>query len=522
MGKQTFKAELTSSGLLMPFRKDELRFIYTGFMIMLLACFQGLDITILSIDDYILHFEEKDAETKNFMFAQGRAATLIGRALAYLFGSMLVQYTAVVTFLFFKAQLIFAAIIVFRVFKVPFITIPLALAGTLFIIHPYGIELLTFRTFSGFVSLSCCIIIAFAGWAVMSYGTVGFILGVLANTYLLATYQPLINMLLVFTILGFLYSTITRKDRENVIRNEFVIRGAGIFIALALSYLLYQYFKSITPSTDTRGSLVSSASLLTSLVTGFSVSLEAITPLTKGFLKNIVPPFSTVLTSAGLTLLFVNILIKITGNRESKGRAVNLVLVAILLPAAVLAMVGVNVLVNNYYGTRIVTGIASMVMSIFVLNEVLAFRPWIKHLSRAMLVLLCISYVITDNNIYASMKRISELDKMRANRMLYDIEKIPGFKDKPIVLYPVNSWKQYDKANVIMHGDMNVSAFFPEWSRNNLLRYVSGYDLKQGSISDTQYAKQYYESAQAQGKPLPLWPAPEGIVALPDKIIIYY
>lgn len=526
MEKQPFAAKLNIYSYLgHPLRKDEYRFLLINIVVMLLACSAGMDAGSLSIDDYALYFDEKQRGVTEFIYAQGRVGVIAGRWLLHQLGAVSTLYVSAASFALIKLQLMLGAIITLRVLRISHINIFIALAGTFFVIHPYSSEIATFRIFSGYIAFSGCILLAFIGWAIMPVSRTCFVLGALANVYLLVNYQPLINIMIVLTIMGFVYQRISAPSgRQPFFSNEFVIRAAGILLAIVLSYGVFLYCKSISTAVEARTPVSSLSGLWDSLGLGLYIAFEAIAPIgDNGFLRTISPTFTLWFTSLGVLLLIVNMGYRIhtrTTTPVTKTGQSLLVLVGMFL--SVLCLAGINIVVNNFYGIRIVTGIAAFLLVVFVLNEQLAFHAIAKAVNRVCIVLICLSYIIVNNNIYGSMKRINELDRHRANRMIYDLEKIKDFKEKVIVLYPVNAWNQYEKAELARYGDMNVSAFFPQWSSLNGLQYVSGYRLKAASGTDVNDAKAYYEKEVQRGNPPPLWPAANAIIVEPERIIVYY
>lgn len=514
------QSDLYNDISLFSFRKDEWRAIIITLILVLLACFEGLDTTTFSIDDYRFYFEEHIERTNQFILAQGRPGLMVGRWIISTLGSVSGLYVSVIGLFLIKVQLLLGAIILLRVIKVPHINTYMALAVALFVIHPFWVEILTFKIFAAHIGFSLAIIIAFMGWAVMPKSGLLFGAGVLGCTYLMVTYQPLFNVLIVTSLLSFVWSSIEGKQ---VVwkNNEGLVRLTGLMASMILAFFLFKALQPVSFEEETRATLITAETAVLSLSKAIQIGIATLSWFKLHFDPAVRPVFMGELS---VVMVFITLftLAYHTLKTNKPYKVINVFLAVFALCAAVPCFVAVNILVNDFFGIRVITGASIFLFFCAAVNEHFSVNAFFKTLNRGVIVCLCLVFVVVNNSVLASMRHLNEVDKAKANRMLYDLEKCEGYKEKRIVTYPVNAWNQYNAIQNATFGDLNVTAFYAPWSRYNIFRYLSGTDLKAPSRFDLELAKAYYEKQTAKQQNQPVWPHRSGIIELNDRIIIYY
>jgi hypothetical protein len=116
------------------------------------------------------------------------------------------------------------------------------------------------------------------------------------------------------------------------------------------------------------------------------------------------------------------------------------------------------------------------------------------------------------NQILADQQNINELDKMKANRIISRLENLPNFGNVKFLHIAGGSWS-YPTQIRTTQGDLNISAFYPDYSKVSLLTTVSGYTFETATGPKAVFGKQYCNSKQP-------WPDTESITIDDDLAVI--
>ncbi|GER13295.1 glucosyltransferase domain-containing protein [Variovorax boronicumulans] len=111
------------------------------------------------------------------------------------------------------------------------------------------------------------------------------------------------------------------------------------------------------------------------------------------------------------------------------------------------------------------------------------------------LTLLLVSFVLISNQIFADQKRVNSWDRAEANRVIARLEQEEKFSRVEYVFVSSGSWHRSSRLNTIQ-GDMNISAFSPEYSRVPLLVEVSGYAFKKSSADQNMIGEKFCEKSK--------------------------
>jgi len=127
-------------------------------------------------------------------------------------------------------------------------------------------------------------------------------------------------------------------------------------------------------------------------------------------------------------------------------------------------------------------------------------------------IIVLVGFIFLSNQILADQQRINQWDRMMANRIISRLEMHPNFSNVKYVHINGGSWGFPAKLRTIQ-GDVNVSAFFPSWSKVPLLSEVSGYRFEEAIGPKAVVGKTYCEARQP-------WPHAESITVDDDMAII--
>ncbi len=129
-----------------------------------------------------------------------------------------------------------------------------------------------------------------------------------------------------------------------------------------------------------------------------------------------------------------------------------------------------------------------------------------------LLVLLLVVFVFISNQIFADQQRINSWDRSEANRVIFRLEQQEDFSKIEYIFVSDGGWRHSSRLSTIQ-GDMNISAFSPEYARVPLLVEASGYEFKKSVGYQNLIGERYCEKS----KP---WPSQESIFIVENLAIV--
>jgi hypothetical protein len=124
---------------------------------------------------------------------------------------------------------------------------------------------------------------------------------------------------------------------------------------------------------------------------------------------------------------------------------------------------------------------------------------------------LVASYIGTSNRILSEQYRLTMRDELKANRILADLERTPGYAGTLRLAVVGGGWA-YPQSFRTLDGLMNTSAF-ASWTRESLFAEVSGRPF--GRPTDEEEARAVAECANR-----PVWPDRQGVFVAGELAVI--
>lgn len=109
--------------------------------------------------------------------------------------------------------------------------------------------------------------------------------------------------------------------------------------------------------------------------------------------------------------------------------------------------------------------------------------------------LIVLSFVGSSNSALNDQVRLNTRDAHKANRILVRLETHPGFSAAASVVVTGINWG-YPLGYTTMDHDMNISAFGATWAQIDVLRELSGYDLRQPTPAEVARAIAYCRTVE--------------------------
>lgn len=449
------------------------------------AAFRGF-----SIDDYSFSLGPSEWSAGHFL-GQGR---FFGALVSYLFVSIGVNLSDAyfaMAFVVIALQAALAVSIMRLVgYSSPLIAI---IAGGLIVLHPYNAELLTFKHILPVYALAIVfVIIAIELMKTRSKGVYVNILIITAIAAALMTYQTILNYILVAAYGCLLMSSVSTNKCAQSEFDPVYSRSNGWILILLSSFGALLFLASL--SAAKKFGLVGKLSGRESFI-GFSdVSGrfdQIITTLNLMFLKSepVFPIslkviyFSLVLGSAVLILLAIF--------RIKKG-LLNFGLCLFLLGILPFLSIGIVMPLNEWWPVpRIIAHSSLLFGLIFLIAERSATQYVVNNFKSIFIIagsLLLIGFVFINNQIFADQQTMVQWDRFKANRIVSRLEENPEFNSAKRLYVSEGKWG-YPVALRTLQGDMNLSAFFPAWSRRPLILESTGYNLGRPSDVDIETGK---------------------------------
>ena len=360
-----------------------------------------------------------------------------------------------------------------------------ALVGSAMVVHPYLSEILTFRmVLPGYCVAAALSIVALEAASSKSVGLRKHVICMLATLGMLFVYQGFLNYFAVAIIFAFLFEAFlvskhAKAPQESVRSRNYV----ALAIICALSVLIFlatlAIFKRIGFVEPTgRSKFISLHEIPERMAQVWALFHNV-------FWKNepIVPHWLKVVlafpVTVGIVVLCQRFIKMLRGGSTSHLFGIVLA-VALLIPATV----GVIVPFKDWYPVARVLPQVPVILGLLILLSAPFLKSilngWIFRVSMVIILFTVFAFVLNNNQIFADPQRLNGWDRMEANRIVSRLEQRPDFLRIQFVYVGGGSWRHSAKMSMIL-GDMNISAFSPEYSKVPLLVEVSGYNFKKAS-----------------------------------------
>lgn len=492
-----------------------IRLLISIFAIALLAkgaaAFRGF-----SVDDYPYAFGVSPGQL-DLLIPQGR---YLARAIAWAIDTLGVNlndtyFTFGILTLFLQAALVVSILRFVGLENLP----SAGLVGGMVVVHPYLAEILTFKLIlPAYCAALVFTIIALESARQVPVSRATRICSLFATFAAIVTYQASFNYIAVAIFFALLYRQFLCDkharplsggtvyiDRTSVLAVNAVV-SALVFLAILWSSRHFAFFKLTE-----RANAISAGDIPERIREIFS-SLAKIywkaEPIFPGWLKVL---FLSLLAAS----LFL-ILLQFLSNGFSNAHRGKKLLFVILISLMPLLSLGVIIPFKGWWPVPRVVAHSGMVAGlVFLLADTCMTNLQSGLIRRTIAILrvaVLVGFVLLNNQILADQQRIAQWDRLMANRIVARLESDPNFANVRFVYVDGGSWGFPSKLSTVQD-DMNISAYFTQWSKIGILTEASGYRFEQAGESDVISGRKLCSSKQP-------WPHPESVFTRGDLAII--
>ena len=424
----------------------------------------------------------------SFLLSQGRfSGVILSYFLSflgiYLFDSFVLNQ--IMTIL----SLIMAGLIICRLWSVRNTWLQIAVI-TLLGVYPYASELFTFNGLS--YNLYFCYSIAFGGLFMISKKRLNFIIGVFLIALSIGIYQTIINFLLITVLISIILYLLNNSENsfkinfKKFLKTDEFYRLGGVFLGVILYLLMNKLilvFMGITP--EARGDFIGFSDI------GIRI-MKMIYLYGEIFISDqfIFPQMTKIIVLVLLLFTVIGVVLHF-GTKFKINKLVNLSLLLLLLFASTLAIYGINIPLKVWWPVPRVLAAASLYLAgiIVVLFNCYTNKN-IRNSIGVLIVIAIYSFVGANNNIFTDQLRINQRDAFRANRLLTRLEIHENFSKVKKIAVRGGSWTYSIPTKTII-GDMNISAYGAGWSKNLVLKEVTGFDFFPLTEEDNKKIEEY-------------------------------
>ena len=384
---------------------------------------------------------------------------------------------------------------------------PLVIAGSLFVLHPFQAEILTFPEASFFPAFACALGIV-SVTLVATYHRLWW-LGSMILLAALSIYQLALNYVCVMVLFGLLSAWVEAEGKAEIFWRKdmlcpFVSSALMISIGLAL-YLLSNKLIILTMNADQdgRAQLLGFADIGTRVGQVASLSREILrTP----FLLDL--PVASLLLWAAVACGWLILLAKVVLTR-TRNMAIPLSLI-LLIPIAAMGVVLVG---STWWPVPRVLGGVVLIMAFGVYLALTLQAPTILRRWATVLAFFTIlASVSVSYRIHADQIQVNDHDRYLARVIYQRLIETDGYSEAlPAVIVNTRMRWTHPAGVKTVKGDMNISAFAVSWSIPGLFSVSTGrvLNFKNPDGQDEEMCKS-----------LPAWPSPDAIAVLPDRALV--
>lgn len=391
------------------------------------------------------------------------------------------------------------------------------MAAALMVAHPYLAEILTFRmVLPGYCLAALLTVIAME---VLQNPRVGrytrFAISVIATIAMLFIYQGFLNYLAVALVFALLHDSLSKDAAASTARTLTVGQQRAIELLLvcitsAIGFLAImtglKHFDMIE--------LTGRAKLVQ-----FNEISERVSQFRELLLKvywraePVVAQWPKLVIACMMAASFVVLLVEGIRAPGSLGRRVILLgaLVALLPLTA-----GVILLFRDWWPVPRVLVQVSLIIGLVVLLGWSLLRERFPRIPSALLtvpvLVLTVSFIFKNNQIFADQQRLNSWDAMKVNRIVNRLEQNPAFDQVKNVFVSGGKWAYPARLSTIQ-GDLNISALYPGYTKIPLFIETSGYDFKPAA------GEQKIQGEQVCKQVAP-WPSAESVTVIGSLAIV--
>lgn len=376
-----------------------------------------------------------------------------------------------------------------------------ALVGSLIVVHPYLAELLTFRmVLPGYCIAAIFSIVALEAVALPSNGYRAWIVALTATVGMLFVYQGFLNYFAVAIVFAYLFGVLQKKLelQHKSGKTDLALRAFTLTCVCTFSAFLFLLILSVSKKIGLiqptgRANFIEWREIpfrleqIRDLLLKVYWGTEAVSP---SWLKIII----AIMVSAALSALIPGFAKGLQRSRFSKKTFGVVFAVALLIPVTV----GVILPFKDWWPVPRVLPQVPLILGLLLLLAYPACRERYGKLPIRVLAAsigsVILAFIFINNQIFADQQRLNSWDKMEANRIIARFELQPNFLKIDAIYVGGGSWRHGGKLNTIQ-GDMNISAFSPDYSKVPLLVEVSGYNFKKASGNQISVGENYCATA---------------------------
>jgi hypothetical protein len=477
---------------------------------------------VFSFDDYHLFYNSIDSEKiTRFSFESGRwFSVLMLKLFSFFIGESGFKGLYLSNFLVF-IQMVFGGYIIAKQYQLNMNKWYTPVIVAVGFIHIFCSEIMTFK-FGLMVNIgfSLLYLIAFGSWYISKAFNWKFLLAIVGIILALASYQVIINVLLVITLAGFLIE-INQISREkgtlnlNYLKNsEYTYKLLAIIIGTIAYYFLNKLVLIFFDVSISNRSSFLPISKLSERISEIATVFKMVLYDGNAFL---IPHATKLLT---LTIIILALL---TGIRnilwQQKSLLWCLIFVTLFL-ATLLSTAFASLTLETWWMVpRMLTGYSFFIMMCFIIVLTSYQLKLVKILGMVFLSAASFSFISVNHNIANDQAYLNQLDRNKAQRLIVDLEKIDSFKTKKTFIYQrPNCWANEYHIKT-MYGDMNMSAFCTSWSKYELMQFVAGYPLNRTTEEENQEIISVIENKKDSS--IYNWSERRGVYSKNDVIYIF-
>jgi hypothetical protein len=390
-------------------------------------------------------------------------------------------------------------------------------AAALMVAHPYLAEILTFRmVLPGYCLGALLTIIAMEALQNPSEGRyVKFLISVIATVAMLFVYQGFLNYLAVAIVFALLNDSLSKETAATAPRTltpgqQHAIALLLVCIISAVGFLtIMAGLKNFDVIELTARAKIVQLNEVAERAFQFRELISKVYFLP----EPVAAQWPKLLIACMMALSFVVILVE-------GFRAPGLLRRKVILLGALVALLpltpGVILLFRDWWPVPRVLVQVSLIIGLVVLLGWSILRDRFPRIPSAFLtvpvIILTVSFIFKNNQIFADQQRLNSWDAMKANRIVTRLEQNPAFQQVQTIFISGGKWA-YPAHLRTIQGDLNISAFYPGYTKLPLLIEASGYNFKPA----TKEQKVQGEQVCKQVAP---WPSPESVSILGNLAVI--
>jgi hypothetical protein len=469
-----------------------------------------------AVDDYRF-YSKVDVADYSIYLAQGRYINALTVWVINSFGASIsgVYFSLGISALFLQS------IFTFSILRfVGLAHLPMAgLMGAIINTHPYLAEIYTFRMALPGLCMALIFSIAALELVALRKPTLRTkLLAFFAVLLMLLTYQVFLNYFAVVIIFAFVVSQTTHGTNIKPFLEAKIYRTRAFTLSL-LTLASAAVFFALLKLSILFGSIALEGR--TKLI-AFDTYPERLLEVTNGIVKiywapePVISEWLKILIAILLLVAIAEILNSQFRRKADQPDYMGMIGILVSFLLLVPASIGIIMFFDNWWPVpRVISHVAVIIGLLFLLADYCGERSSYHYLRSSISVariIVLVGFVLLSNQIFADQNRVNQTDRMLANRIVARLETQSDIGKVQFVFVDGGSWG-YPSPIRTVQGDMNISAFFPSYSKVPLLAEVSGYNFQTATGDNARLAKNYCETK------LP-WPSSESVKVTNDLAII--